>query len=58
MSVACPDTPPDGWWIITRALGSAFRMPGAPAASSSEAIEQAWPTQRVATGGWMNCIVS
>ena len=31
------------------AVGSAQRRPGAPAASSSESIEQAWPTLIVAT---------
>ena len=35
MSVACPCTPPSGWWIMMRACGSAKRLPLAPAASSS-----------------------
>ena len=32
-------------------MGSAVRMPGAPAASSTAAAEAAWPTQVVAIGG-------
>ena len=58
MSVAWPETPPDGWWIMIRAFGSARHIPGAPAARSSEPIEHAWPTHSVATGGRMYCIVS
>ena len=41
-----------------RELGSALRIPGAPAASSNEPIEHAWPMHSVATGGFTNCIVS
>ena len=33
-------------------------MPLAPAVSSSEPIEAAWPMQSVETGGRMYCIVS
>lgn len=33
-------------------------MPASPAASRSEPIEAAWPTQSVATAGRMNCMVS
>ena len=58
MSTDWPCTPPWGWWISTRAFGSAVRMPGAPAASSTAAADAAWPTQVVATGGCRNVIVS
>ena len=58
MSVDWPWAPPWGWWISTRALGRANRLPGAPAASSTAAAEAAWPTHIVATSGPMNRIVS
>ena len=58
MSVAWPWKPPDGWWVMIRACGRAKRLPAAPAHSSSEPIEAAWPTQIVATSGRMYCIVS
>ncbi len=51
MSVDWPCAPPWGWWMSTRALGSAERLPVAPAASSTAAAEAAWPTQIVATSG-------
>ena len=51
MSTDWPCAPPWGWWMSTRAFGSAVRMPGAPAARSTAAAEAAWPTQVVATGG-------
>ena len=41
-----------------RALGSALRLPAAPAASSRLAIDAAWPTQNVATGQRRHCMVS
>ena len=41
-----------------RELGSENRLPFAPAASSTAAIEAAWPMQIVCTSGLMNCIVS
>ena len=49
---------PSGWWIRIRELGSANRLPFVPAASSTAAIEAAWPTQIVCTSGLTNCIVS
>ena len=58
MSVAWPWNPPDGWCTMMRAFGSAKRMSLAPAASSSEAMEAACPTQSVDTGGRTNCMVS
>jgi hypothetical protein len=51
-------TPPDGWWIIIRALGRACLIPGAPAAKSRLAMLHAWPTHHVAMGGRMYCMVS
>jgi hypothetical protein len=45
-SVAWPPMPEvQGWWMRMRQLGSAVRLPLAPAASSTAAIEAAWPTQ-------------
>ena len=43
MSAAMPCAPPDGWWIMIRALVSATRMPGSPAASRKLPIDAAWP---------------
>src|SRR5438094_577180 len=39
MSVAWPCTPPNGWWIMMRACGSANRLPRAPAQSRSSPID-------------------
>ena len=47
-----------GWWIITRALVSAERLPGAPAASSHAAIDAAMPMQVVEISGRTKFIVS
>ncbi len=58
MSVACPCTPPSGWWIMMRACGSAKRLPFAPAASSHAAMLAACPRQSVDTSGRMYCMVS
>jgi hypothetical protein len=57
MSLAWPETPPDGWWIMMRELGSARRILGSPPARRSAAIEQHWPTHSVATGDVTNCMV-
>jgi hypothetical protein len=43
---------------MMRELGSARRSPGSPAASSSDAMEAAWPTQSVWMGQRTYCIVS
>ena len=58
MSVACPWAPPEGWWIMIRALGSANRLPLSPAISSSEPAEAAWPNTRVEISGRTYCMVS
>jgi hypothetical protein len=58
MSEAMPRAPPLGWWTMIRALGSATRMPGSPAASRKLPIEAAWPTHTVRTLGLMYCMVS
>ena len=58
MSDAWPWKPPIGWWIITRELGSAKRLPFAPAASSNAPMLAACPTHSVDTSGLTNCIVS
>ena len=41
-----------------RLLGSAYRLPLAPAANSTEAIDAAMPMQMVLTGARRYCIVS
>ncbi len=58
MSAAVPDEPPEGWWIMMREFGSAERLPSAPAESRNAPIEAAIPMQIVATGAFMNWIVS
>jgi hypothetical protein len=47
MSEAWPCVPPQGWWIRMREFGSAKRLSGVPAASSTAPMEAAWPTQIV-----------
>ena len=58
MSAAVPWNPADPWWIMTRELGSTYRLPALPAASSREPIEAASPTQVVDTSQGMSCMVS
>ena len=58
MSVAWPWAPPEGWWTMIRLFGRAKRLPLAPAVSSSEPIDAAWPMQSVLTGRRMYCMVS
>jgi len=58
MSVACPCTPPNGWWIRIRAWGSANRSPLVPAASSSALIDAACPMQIVEMAGLTYSMVS
>lgn len=50
--------PPEGWWIITRALGSECLMPAVPAAKSKLPMLAAWPTHQVEMGFKMYCMVS
>src|SRR5207245_2740406 len=50
MSEAVPCVPPDGWCIMMRACGRAWRWPGRPAASRNDPIEAAIPMQLVVTG--------
>lgn len=45
--------PPMGWCTMMRACGRQRRSPGEPAASSSDAIEAAWPTHSVLMGDLM-----
>ena len=45
MSEAYPWAPPEGWWIMIRALGRANRLPLVPAASRWAPMLAAWPTQ-------------
>ena len=58
MSDVWPWKPPVGWWISSRALGSAARLPAWPPARISAPIDIAIPTAVVRTGGAMNCIAS
>ena len=58
MSDAVPWEPPDGWWIMIRAWGSALRFPLRPAASRKEPIDAAIPMQIVLIGARRCCIVS
>ena len=59
MSDVCPPNPwAHGWWMTRREFGSAYRLPGAPAAISTAAIEAAMPMQIVETSGLTYCIVS
>ena len=59
MSDACPCAPPEGWWIITRAFGSAKRLPFAPAAQQERAHAGGDAhAQRADTSGFTNSIVS
>ena len=43
---------------MMRDIGSAKRLPFAPAVSSTEPMLAAWPMQIVETSGLMYCIVS
>ena len=45
MSEAWPWAPPEGWWIMIRALGRAKRLPLVPAASRWAPMLAAWPMQ-------------
>ena len=58
MSLACPSTPPNGWWSRIRACGRANRLPWAPAPRRTAAAEAAWPKQNVDTSGLMYFMVS
>ena len=58
ISVACPCVPPEGWWIMISALGSARRLPFVPDESRNAPIDAAMPTQMVDTSHLMNCMVS
>ncbi len=58
MSDAMPRAPPEGWCTMIRALGSAIRIPGSPAARRKLPMLAAWPTQTVETRGLMYCMVS
>ena len=49
MSEDWPWKPPVGWWMSIRPLGSVWRLPGAPAVSSSAPIDIATPQQIVCT---------
>jgi hypothetical protein len=50
--------PPEGWCIMIRACGRAYRFPRAPAQSRSWPMDAAMPMAIVATSFSTNCIVS
>ena len=58
MSADWPSAPPWGWWISTRALGRAKRLPSAPPARITAAADAAWPMHTVETSARTTCIVS
>ena len=58
MSAGEPRNPPDPWWIMIFAFGSAIRFPGAPPARIIAAADMPIPTQIVRTSGLTYCIVS
>jgi hypothetical protein len=61
LAALCPSrtcAPPEGWWSMTMAWGSANRFPAAPPANSSDPIDAAWPMHIVCTAGRMYCMVS
>ena len=58
MSLAVPPMPPEGWCIITRACGVAYRLPGVPALRRNWPIEAAIPIATVATSLGTHCMVS
>lgn len=53
-----PSPNASGWWMSTRECGRAYRLPLAPPASSTAAIEAAIPMQIVMTSGLTYCMVS
>ena len=58
MSMAVPCAPPSGWWIMMRALGIAYRLPGAPEHSSIAPMDAARPKHTVDTSARHSCMAS
>ena len=58
MSLAVPPRPPDGWCIMIRLCGSAYRLPLVPAQSRNWPIEAASPMATVATSLEIQFMVS
>jgi hypothetical protein len=58
MSLAVPPRPPEGWCIMIRLCGSAYRLPLVPAQSRNCPIEAASPMATVATSLEIQFIVS
>jgi hypothetical protein len=50
ISLAWPEYPPLGWWIMILEWGRQKRWPGEPPQRSSEPMEAAWPMQIVVMG--------
>ena len=48
----------EGWWIMIREFGRLKRLPLAPLANSTAAMDAACPTQMVTMSGRMKAIVS
>ena len=58
MSAGEPRKPPEPWWIITFAFGSAKRFPCAPPERIIAAADMPIPVQIVRTSGRTYCIAS
>ena len=58
MSAAVPPMPPEGWCIMIRACGVAYRLPLVPAQSRNWPMLAASPMATVDTSFGMNSIVS
>ena len=58
MSAGLPRKPPEPWWIITFAFGSANRLPRAPPERIIAAADMPMPVQIVCTSGCTYCIAS
>ncbi len=58
MSLAVPPSPPEGWCIMIRLCGSAYRLPWVPAQSRNWPIEAASPIATVATSLEIHFMVS
>ena len=58
MSAGVPRKPPEPWWIMIFAFGSANRFPAAPPHRIIAAADMPIPRQTVATSGFTYCIAS
>ena len=58
MSAGVPRNPPEPWWIMIFAFGSANRLPGAPPQRIIAAALMPMPRQTVETSDFTYCIAS